>query len=244
MDFFKLIIIFFVFNLPSCLLIKSDVSNNLKQASIINTELGLSYLKHGDMIKAKQKLFKAFYQNPKCVEANTALGYYFEQVKEFETARYYYQNAITLSKASGSTLNNYGVFLCKLKEYNLAEEYFLKALTDLQYYNTAKVYENAGICALENHSFANAKKYLIKALEHNPKNETALYELLNIHAKEKNYKEALALLKEKEPLNNLILSLAIDVSHFAGEKNLEQHYTNELKRFYRSNNNEYDSNFG
>lgn len=228
----------------SCSWVNPQKDEEKKNIAHINTQLGISYLKQGDLVRAKQKLIKALRNDPQNIETNTAFGYFLEQAKEIELARYYYQKAITISKSSGYALNNYAVFLCKNGEHEESDKYFQKAVTDINYIDTAKAYENAGICALENKNFSKAKKYFIKSLEHNPKNTGALYELLALHAKEKNYEKALALLKAKEPLNNLLLTLAIDISHLAGEKILEQHYTNELKRFYGSNNNDYNSNFG
>ena len=110
--------------------------------------MGLGYLKQGDRPRAKKKLLTALEQEPTSPDVNSAIAYYFEQTKELKQAEKYYLKALSLAGNSGAQLNNYGTFLCRQGDYKKAENYFLKAVKDVQYVNTAGAYENAGLCAL------------------------------------------------------------------------------------------------
>lgn len=138
------------------------------KASAYNMQLGLGYLKQGNRQRAKQKLLTAVAQAPNSPYANEALAYYFEKTQEINQAEYYYQKAIQLAPKTGAILNNYGTFLCRQKQYQEAFNYFLKAVSDPEYLNTALAYENAGICAEAAHDSSAAKAYFKKALEQDP----------------------------------------------------------------------------
>jgi type IV pilus assembly protein PilF len=121
---------------------------DLSKAASFNIQLGMGYLKQGDRPRAKKKLLSALKQAPESPDVNAAMAYYFEKTDEMDQAQKYYLKALSLSKNSGAQLNNYGTFLCRQAKYEKAESYFLKAVKDEQYINTAGAYENAGLCAL------------------------------------------------------------------------------------------------
>jgi type IV pilus assembly protein PilF len=150
----------------------SDKSVQRERAAILNTQLGLAYLKQGYIPRAKKKLLIAMAQNPESADVEAAMAYFFEQTKEWAYAEQHYRKAITLSPG-GAQWNNYGAFLCKRQKYIEAERYFLKAIKDIQYINTARAYENAGLCAINAGNYKKAKYYLTKALEQDHKRNKA-----------------------------------------------------------------------
>lgn len=157
----------------------TNILNRSKAASY-NVQLGLGYLKQGDRPRAKSKLLKALKQEPSSADVNAAIAYYFEKTHEYNEANKYYLKAIALSLNAGSQLNNYGAFLCRQKNYQLAEHYFLKAVKDMQYLNTSGAYENAGLCALEIPDFHKAKLYFTMALNQDPSRRESLNELAKL----------------------------------------------------------------
>ena len=147
------------------------------KASAYNMQLGLAYLKQGNRQRAKQKLLMAIDEAPDSPYANEALAYYFENTQEINQAEYYYQKALQLAPQSGAILNNYATFLCRQKKYQEANDYYLKAVSDLNYLNTALAYENAGICSVAANHTEEAKKYFKKALAQDPSLKGASEEL-------------------------------------------------------------------
>ena len=118
------------------------------KAARINVELGLNYLKQGQIARAKAKFTRAKKLAPHLPEVHYSVAYFQEQVGEIMEAEKSYQKAISLRPKGGNEHNNYGVFLCRQQQFKKAEKEFLKAIEDQTYPNTAEALENAGLCVL------------------------------------------------------------------------------------------------
>lgn len=225
---------------------------DLVKAASYNTQLGLGYLKQGDRPRAKKKLLTALEQEPNSPDVNAAMAYYFEQTTEMDEAKKYYLKAIALSNNGGAQLNNYGTFLCRQGDYKKAETYFLKAIADVQYVNTAGAYENAGLCALEIPDADKAKDFFTKAINQDPSKKESLYELVKIESKRGNDAQALELLQQHPDLvlnDRLFLSFAKDIANKAGKYNIAAEYESNLNNMEPTTDNsgvndEYNSNNG
>ncbi|WP_272946910.1 type IV pilus biogenesis/stability protein PilW [Legionella londiniensis] len=207
--------------------------HNLNEAASFNTRLGLAYLKQGDRPRAKRKLLIALEQAPDSPNVNAAMAYFLEKTGVLDKAQVYYQKAMSLAPNNGAQLNNYGAFLCRQGQYKQAENYFLRAVKDVQYENTAAAYENAGLCALAIPDTAKAAFYFNKALEQDPSRKQSLYELVKLEANRNHLNEALNLLRQYPALSlrdSRLLSLAADIAHRAGDKDLEANYRSYLQR--------------
>lgn len=204
-----------------------------KEAAIYNTQLGMAYLKQGDKPRAKRKLLTALDLDPSSANSNAAMAYFLEQTGEADKAIIYYQKALALSPKSGEQLNNYGTFLCREKNYKEAEKYFMLAVKDTRYINTAGAYENAGLCAAAIPNYTQAKTHFINALKQDSQRKQALYELVKIELKQNNSNDALHYLQQYSSLtlNDLnLLNLAIESSHNAGKRKAELFYKTHLAR--------------
>jgi len=148
--------------IQSCTPVAFDANQNL--AARDNAALGLEYLKNGNKVRAKEKLLRALHESPKSPAVLDAMAYYWESTGNIALASQYYEHAYQLAPNDGAVLNNYGVFLCKQHHVQRAEILFLKAANLQNYINTAKAYENAGVCALTVNDKAKAKDYFTKAL--------------------------------------------------------------------------------
>lgn len=226
---------------------------NLSKAATYNMQLGLGYLKQGDRPRAKKKLLTALEQEPNSADINAALAYYLEQTNELDDAKKYYLKAISLSSNSGAQLNNYGTFLCRQGEYKKAEIYFLKAVEDRQYINTAAAYENAGLCALAIPEIQKAKVYFNKALNQDPSRKESFYELVKIETKEGNNQQAFKLIQQHPDLvltDKTLLGLAKDLAYKTDKPDVAAEYENYLNKFAVKTdntsgvNNEYSSHNG
>lgn len=213
---------------------KSSIKKpNLGKAAAYNVQLGLGYLKQGDRPRAKKKLLTALEQEPKSPDVNSAMAYYFEQTNELDQAEKYYLKALSLTANGGAQLNNYGAFLCRQEEYQKAEQYFLKAVNDLQYVNTAAAYENAGLCALSVPNNEKAKLYFTKAINQDPSRKDSFYELVKLEVKGGHDADAFALMQKHPDLvlgDRVLLSLAQEVSEKVGQHDVAVAYGNNLNK--------------
>ncbi|MCM2680139.1 type IV pilus biogenesis/stability protein PilW [Echinimonas agarilytica] len=129
--------------------------------------LGLRYLQNGNTAQAKYNLERAREYAPYLGEVHYALAYYYQRVSEPELAEAAYKDALQYGPHDGSTMNNYGVFLCQNNRIDEAVGMFLAAVKEPSYIRVADAYENAGLCLLSNTDVAQAKKYFSKALSYN-----------------------------------------------------------------------------
>ncbi|WP_242604051.1 type IV pilus biogenesis/stability protein PilW [Legionella jamestowniensis] len=250
------LIVFFLTACQHPAIIKTEYSgsNKLKhqEAAAYNTQLGMAYLKQGDMPRAKRKLLNALSLDPNSADVNVAMAYYLESTGDLKEAKAYYQKALALAPKSGAQLNNYGTFLCRLGKYTEAEQYFLRAVSDVQYIHTAAAYENAGLCAQAIPDYAKAKKYFVRALEQDPKRQQSLYELATIELKQKHAGKALMYLQKYQDQvsqDPALVALTVDAAHQAGKRNVELDYKqrlNQLSKFtdYTGAKNEYNNRNG
>ena len=206
---------------------------NREEAASYNSQLGIAYLKQGNRPRAKRKLLLALEQAPDSPNVNASMAYFMEKIGEMDDAQRYYEKAMSLSGENGPQLNNYGTFLCRRGDYQQAERYFLKAVKDIQYENSAGAYENAGLCAMVIPDYSKATKYFNKALEQDPSRRQSLYELVNIEMKLDHSSEALTYL-EKYPALTLrdqaLLTLAVNVAQKAGKQEIEAKYQSQIRQ--------------
>lgn len=210
-----------------------------------NVQLGLGYLKQGNIPRSKRKLLLALEQAPNSPEANAAMGYFMEKTADVDNARVYYKKAMASAPGRGTQLNNYGAFLCRQGDYAEAEQYFLKAVNDLQYEHTAGAYENAGLCAMAIPDDTKAEHFFMKALAQDPSSEQSLSELVKLEMKHDRSPNALTYLQKYPELvlqSQDLLALAVQAAHQSGQLALEANYKRSLdisgvKHDDNSNNN-------
>ncbi|MEC8350745.1 MAG: type IV pilus biogenesis/stability protein PilW, partial [Pseudomonadota bacterium] len=143
--------------------------------------LALQYLKAGNNSQAKYNLERAADFAPDLPEVHYSLAYYYQQVDEPELADKAYQRALKIAPNDPNTLNNYGVFLCGIGEYDRAAEELLKAISIPSYIRVAESYENLALCAIEFDDFENAEKYLKSALNHSSQRPSSMISLAGLY---------------------------------------------------------------
>jgi len=143
--------------------------------------LALQYLKTGNNSQAKYNLERAADFAPDLPEVHYSLAYYYQQVDEPELADKAYQRALRIAPNDPNTLNNYGVFLCGIGEYDRAAEELLKAIAVPSYIRVAESYENLALCAIEFDDFENAEKYLKSALNHSSQRPSSMISLAGLY---------------------------------------------------------------
>lgn len=161
--------------------IQSSPQQRAMAAAKINTQLGLAYLKQGQMPLAKQKLLLALQQNPNSPTVLDAMAYFWETTGNQALASKNYKKAIAIAPHSGRALNNYGAYLCRQKRYQLAENYLLAAANKPTYTDSAAAFENAGLCELAIPNDEKAKGYFTRAIEQDRNRPVSYFELARLN---------------------------------------------------------------
>ncbi len=153
-------------------------------------QLGIQYLQQGNTEQAKFNLEKALSYNSRDPEIHRALAYYYEVVNEPRLAEKSYRQALSLARDDADTMNNYGTFLCREKQYQAAEEQFLRAVSISSYVRVGDTYENAGLCAKKAGDLDKALGYFNNALSHSPRRPVSLIEIASIYVTQEKYEDA------------------------------------------------------
>lgn len=192
---------------------------NFHKAALLNVEMGEKYLAAGQISRAKQKFIHALELQPKMPEAHSSIGYFYEQVQDFQEAESHYRKAVSFGDGAGAFYNNYGTFLCRQKRYEEAEVAFRNAAGDKKYVNTSEVYENAGLCKLSSKENDKAFDYFELAVKRDPRRVNARLELATIEYQNQNYlmaRDHLEIMKNYVKPNARALLLAIRVNKKLG----------------------------
>jgi type IV pilus assembly protein PilF len=172
---------------------ESEISD--KEAAEYNMQLGVSYLRQGDLTTAQAKLEKALEQDPSLHSAHAALGVVFERLGDEAGAEKHYRRAVSLAPDDPDVLNSLAVFLCRERQDPAeALQLFDRALAvplSQTRYNRAMVYTNAGTCA-KRVELPRAEQYLRAALNSDPNFKDALLQMADVAFNRGNHLQARA----------------------------------------------------
>ncbi|WP_266160127.1 type IV pilus biogenesis/stability protein PilW [Dyella silvatica] len=159
---------------------QSSKSDQAMDAARIHTDLGQQYMQNGDLQGALEKLTKALQFDPNYIPAHTVIAVLYERINDMPNAELHYRKAVALDPVKGAANNNLGAFLCKTGRATEAVTYFQKAVADPFYQTPATAWSNAGTCLKRNNNYAGAEADFRKALEVDPQNSDALYQIGNL----------------------------------------------------------------
>ena len=98
--------------LAACASQQSAAKNN-NNASDYNTQLGIAYLRQGDIPLAKEKLDRALKENPSNPAVHGARAMLFDRMNEPAQADREFKTALSLAPNDPDVSNNYAVYLCQ-----------------------------------------------------------------------------------------------------------------------------------
>jgi len=160
------------------------------QAANANMQLGVQYLRRGELQKALSKLKKARAQAPDNANTQMMLGVVYSRLDKPALARDGFERAVELTPDNSQALNNYGKFLCQRGEFDRAGELFQRAADNPSYPRPAVPLTNAGSCQLRDGDRQAAEGFFQKALQKNRRQATALLELAEMRFEGENYMSA------------------------------------------------------
>jgi len=172
---------------------------DLAEAARLNTQLGIDYMRKGQLDLALEKLKKAIDQDEDLDIAHSVIALIYQQRGDPKLASKHYREALDLNADDPVTLNNFGIFLCGQGEGEDAEKIFLRSAKSKDNAQPADAWANAGLC-LRNQPKARerAEGYLREALRVDPRHPNALATLAQYCYDKKDYLRARAFLQRYE----------------------------------------------
>jgi type IV pilus assembly protein PilF len=206
--------------------------DRLKRAAKANAQLGVAYMREGDLETAEGKLQKAIEQDPDSVRAHDAIAVLYGRIEKNELAEKHFKKALSLKPDDSRTQNNYGLFLCQTGAYLKAEEYFNKAASNPLYSGRTAALTNAGVCANKIPDAEKAEQYFRTVLEIDPYYTPALLNMVSTTYEQGNYMSARGYLQRYEqvaPYSAESLWLGVRVEDALKDRNASGRYGLLLK---------------
>jgi type IV pilus assembly protein PilF len=201
-----------------------------------NMQLGVGYLRQGNLPAAQEKLEKAIEQDPKLVEAYLALGIVYERLDDAREAESVYKKAVQIAQQDPSALNAYASFLCRVDgRRDDAIKYFDRAAEvplSKKFVNRAVIYTNAGVC-LKPVDLGRAEEYLRLALRTDARYREALLQMADVAHQRNNDLQARAFLERYLAVGRAtpaVLWLGVQIEQSNGDRAAAERYAKQLKQ--------------
>lgn len=210
-------------------------SGHANSPAVINTQLGIAYMRHNKLDLAKRSLSKAIRQDPDLVLAQDAIAVLYERLGELDRADRHFRRAVDLDPKDSNAQNNYGAFLCRRGHLKRAAAHFRAALHNPLYASPEQAWFNWGYCTAKAGDDAKAETYLRRALKNNPKFAPALLEMARLSYHRKQWLNARAYIERYQavaPNTADSLWLAIRIERHLGDRNAVASYALLLKSKY------------
>ncbi|MCA1175859.1 MULTISPECIES: type IV pilus biogenesis/stability protein PilW [unclassified Pantoea] len=133
-------------------------------AADIRLQLGLHYLAVKDFEAAQRNLLRAERAAPRDYRVPLALARLAQAQQNSAQTHWHYQRAQQLAPANGYIANNYGAFLCGLRQYGEAHQQFKLAMAAQEIEARQDAFLFSGYCYLQAGESASARESLSNAL--------------------------------------------------------------------------------
>lgn len=177
----KLFVLVFFILLQSCATQGTGpVGPDRARLSQQQLQQALGHFKNRQLPEAQLAVADSLKSNPNNAQAHHIAGLIYQRLGQTSQARTHFESAIKLAPNDPITRNNFGNFLCGLGKFNAADENFSLAARQPGNSKPEIAYTNAGLCALRAKSSEKAKGYFERAIQANPGQLTALYQLARL----------------------------------------------------------------
>ena len=224
--------------IPLLLACTSNAPPRLKQtsrsdsASAFNMQLGLEYLKKGELSVAKEKLERAEQENPRDPNVHMALALLNERLNNPSRVDSEYRKALRLAPKNPEISNNYAVFLCRSKRYDEGVKRFLESATNPLYQTPEAAYTNAGVCLRAADRHDEAERNFLTALRARPNFSEAAYQLSDLELARGRTKEARERIDQFLNTFNAtpeLLLLAVRIARAGGDRVAAERFARRLR---------------
>jgi type IV pilus assembly protein PilF len=210
---------------------KESAASEKVEAARVHTELGQKYMQQGKLEIALDNLNKALSYDADYADAHTVIAVLYERIGDQKQAEEHYRRAAQIKSKGGNELNNYGTFLCKIGRYDEATTYFDRAVADPFYKTPDVALTNEGTCLIKAGKFDDAGTVLRKAVDLQPNNAEALFQLASASYSKGDYFKARAFMQRFESVGkprpeSLMLGRSIELR--LGNGSAASDYTRRL----------------
>jgi type IV pilus assembly protein PilF len=161
-------------------------------ASNYNAQLGIEYMRQGDIPLAKEKLDRALQENPANPAVHSARAMLFDRMNLPKDADSEYREALHLAPNDPDVSNNYAVYLCQIGRADDGVRRFEAVARNALYRTPWVAYTNAGVCLRRAKRAADAAKNFKQALALRPNFSEAAYQLGDLEFETGNLTDARA----------------------------------------------------
>jgi len=151
-----------------------------REAATYNVQLGVAYMNQGDLARAKEKLDRAYSQDPDNADVRSALAMLYTRMGEKDKADAEYRAALRLAPKDPSVINNYAVYLCQVGRTDDGVKRFLEAARNPLYPTPEVAYTNAGVCLRAAKRDEDARADFLRALQLKPNFAEAEFQLATL----------------------------------------------------------------
>ena len=171
----------------------TEVASRSGQEARALVELGMGYLRQGQLLPARENFVQALSVDRRFAPAHNGLALVFQLEQESALAEAHFLRAIASDPEFYAARNNYGAFLFAEKRYAEAIGELELTVANPHYKLRSQAYENLGVAYLRTGRSAEAEQAFTNALALNPAQARALLELaqfafdLGLHMQARDY---------------------------------------------------------
>lgn len=214
---------------------RSSAGGTSSEIAKVNTQLGLAYLREGQLELALDRLNSALEADPYYSTAHNGLGIVYDRLNMPDKAEDQFKEAIRLNPSDSAAQTNYGSFLCRHGRIDEGETHFQKAVENSLYDKPEVAYVNAGLCKRRAGDVETAETYFRAALRFDPKFPVALLNMAEVSYERKRFLSARAYLQRYNEVgvhSSRSLWLGIRVERELGDMDAVSSYAMLLKANY------------
>lgn len=167
-----------------------SVETQRESAAQANLQLGIGYLRQGNLVLAKTKLERANDEDPHNANIHAALGLLDERLGKDKEADKEYRTALSLAPQDPAMLNNYAVYLCSHGRAAEGVRNFESAAANPLYTSPWAAYTNAGVCQRQAHHENEAADLFTRAIRSNPSYGEAVFQASDLDLAQHNVASA------------------------------------------------------
>jgi type IV pilus assembly protein PilF len=232
----RLLMLIAIASLAACVTEDPDRQEvSMDDAALLNAQLGIEYMRQGNLKAGQEKIAKALQQNPRTAETQMAAAMLADRLGEDKQAQEHFEKALRYGPNNPDVLNNFAVFLCRKGDKSRGVQYFLRAAASPLYGTPQAAYTNAGYCALADGKSTDAEAYFRQALSYNQNLPGALLPMAEIYHEMGNNLQARAFLQrylQVGPTDAQVLWLGYRIERAMGDTASAQKYAERLKTEY------------
>jgi type IV pilus assembly protein PilF len=157
-----------------------EVTGERAEAAEVNAELGIGYLREGEVDQAERNLKRALEFDPNHPLANLGMANVYERRGALDRAEEHYRRALRRDDGNPYVQTSLGALLCRREAFDEAQELFARAIDNPDYDQREIALMNSGVCFADAGQTERAEEKLREALRINPQYPRALLEMASL----------------------------------------------------------------